>query len=307
MDIESISSPDPPLFNEQPVAEDSRRRWQIPGKRRRNYWKQIDPNSLVPYRRSEPLPYLKESRLLQQAQRGDLAARNEIWVRYARLVLSVVNELYVPRRLLADAIQEGICGLHQAIDDFDVESYRDFSSCAWQHARRQIQRFLFSNAFFVHIPSNLFYAYCRFQNELHRCPTRHEISACEGQWQKTAPDQYRTLAQIHRIATVESLARSADQIPSRSANGPVLERSEVIESALRGLTERELTILAKRYGLNDSRPSTLEEIGDDLGLTRASVCRIQASIEEGLRVRLSPRFSQESGDSGTESSDGLSQ
>ena len=108
---------------------------------RYNHWRKRNPDEFVSYPKLNPLPYLKESRLIQLAQQGDIKARNEVWMHYARLVLSVVNRFSIPDRLLADAIQEGSLGIKRAIEKFEIERFHSFSTYAWRWIYQYIQRF----------------------------------------------------------------------------------------------------------------------------------------------------------------------
>ena len=139
------------------------------GRKRRNYWATRNPDEFIPCSRVEPFSYLVECRLILAAQGGNTVARNQVWEHYARVVLSVANELYIPQHLLEDAIQEGLIGLYRAIIAFDVASLDTFSEFSRVYIRRQIQRFLFAFSFRAKIPSNWFYEYCRFANGLHKC------------------------------------------------------------------------------------------------------------------------------------------
>jgi hypothetical protein len=116
-----------------------------------------------------------------------------------------MNDLYIPEELLADAIQEGVMGICDAIASFDVSSLDTFTTHVSRRVRRRIQNFLFAHVFFIRLPSNWYYVYCRFANQLYNCPTNRAISAVEDQWRAMDACKYSRLLGIQRVAKCKNL------------------------------------------------------------------------------------------------------
>ena len=198
----------------------------------------------------DSLPYLTESKLIRRAQDNDVQARDQLWTHYARMVLSVVNDLFIPRHLLADAIQEGLLGLYTAIQSFDVSSLDTFSTFAGRLARRHIQRFLFRNCFSVPIPSNWFYVYCRFANSLFKCPTRRSRLDCLDWWNTSDPGKGRRLFDIHRVARFLSLIDCHDLSQHTGDKTSSEDHLHVLDQLLKAidtLPERERNVIVMRF------------------------------------------------------------
>ncbi|MEW4490960.1 sigma-70 family RNA polymerase sigma factor [Thalassoglobus sp. JC818] len=246
-------------------------------RKRRNYWARIDPKELVTLPDFEPLSYLQEVRLIQRAQQGDLTARNEIWVRNVRLVLSTVNSFHVPQMILPDAIQVGIVGLARAIEKYEVERYNAFSTYAWYWVFQGIARFLQESKFFVRIPT---YKWKQVHSSLHG-PDRERI-------EESDPAQ----ARLNRIVRPEPLHEiPAHQVPTYSDSsigrfGEEEERSRLITRVRKLLSKREYFVLKHRFGLEGVPARTLEQIGDRLEVTRERVRQIESAAIRRLQSAL---------------------
>lgn len=260
-----------------------------PSTRRRNYWATTNPSDCGNYPRYEPLPYLKEARLIERAQNGDTKARNEIWIRHCRLVLSVANEFYIPKPLLADAIQEGTTGLARAIEKYEVERYNAFSTYAWHWIRQAIQRFLQKEIFNINIPAHLYIPYMTFRQQLRECVTPLEQSFCLSRWQKAEPRQYLNLIRIHNVITaldIDTVTSSAHPTTEMVIPEDEWDLAELPQLMARVLTERQYQIICLRYGLEGNAIQTLAEIGKTLNITRERVRQIQRQAEEMLQNHL---------------------
>jgi RNA polymerase sigma factor (sigma-70 family) len=237
----------------------------------------------------EPLPYLKESRLIQAAQEGDIAARNEVWMHYARLVLSVVNSFRIPESMLADAIQEGAIGLHKAIKKFEIERYNSFSTYAWPWVYQYVQRFLVSNLFSPRIPSYLFRDYMRFQRELRCCIEPGDEAALFSKWRNINRKLYKRIIQIHNANNAMPLqflgAASHPEVFDRNEQDEV-DRKAICHEAIRSLENRDQKIINMRYGMSGEPEMTLKRVGQELGLTRERIRQLQVQAEALLETRL---------------------
>lgn len=284
----------PPTVKEdlvtRPAAESPSEPMKYPiAQRYFNHWRTRNPDEILSYPRLEPLPYLKESKLIQLAQQGDISARNQVWMHYARLVFSVVNRFHVPDRLLADAVQEGSLGIKRAIEKFQIERFHSFSTYAWRWIYQYIQRFLVENLLPVRIPSNLFNDYMHFRRDLRDCREPGEETSLCGKWCESNPSLYHRVILLHAIFQPTPLHHlNATLHPSEFdfVEHVEVDWAGICLDALTVLHERERSIIQKRYGLFGERAMTLEEIGGEFNLTRERIRQIQEKAERRLRRRL---------------------
>jgi RNA polymerase primary sigma factor len=249
--------------------------------RKRNHWARLDPDEMTLLPKYKPLPYLKEAKLIQAAQNGDVAARNEVWLRNARMVLSVANQFHIPPSLLPDAIQEGNVGLCRAIEKFDVERLNAFSTYAWTWIWQRIRLFLTRRGFSIPIPAHLFTPYLK-----HRRTLNGLLPGRDGE-PNQAPDA--RLVRIHALVSSESLSQlpRSEHPPGRTYDEERQEAiASVVENALSALTARQRKIVVRRYGLLGGRPRTLEQIGQEMGVTKERIRQIQKVAERRLGIRL---------------------
>jgi RNA polymerase sigma factor (sigma-70 family) len=256
--------------------------------RRSNHWATRNPDDFVRYPRLEPLSYLIESKLIERAKAGDIEARNDVWMHYARLTLSVVNHFRIPDHLLPDAIQEGCIGLTRAIQKFEIERFNSFSTYAWRWIYQYVQRFLVDNVLPLRLPSYLFPEYMRFRRELRECKAPGDENALMARWHRKNPRLYARIIRVHSVIhMVPSHLLERRQHPC-SHDEEFVEHpnwDSVCREALQTLHERERSILQKRYGLYGGKPMNLREIGDEMHLTRERIRQIQDKAEKKLRRR----------------------
>lgn len=262
-----------------------RRRFDEPSrfrsKRKRNHWAHVDPGEMTLLPKYKPLPYLREARLIQAAQNGDVAARNEVWIRNARMVLSVANQFHIPSSLLPDAIQEGNVGLCRAIEKFDVERLNAFSTYAWAWIWQRIQRFLTRQGFSIPIPAHLFSRYLKHRRLMNGRALDREDDPDEALDSR--------LVRIHALVSAESLS-----LLPKSAHPPggTFDRdrqeaiASIVKNALKALTPRQRLVVVRRYGLLGGRPRTLDQVGREMGVTKERVRQIQKVAEGRLAIRL---------------------
>ncbi len=256
--------------------------------RRLNHWAKLIPEDFVRYPRLEPLGYLAEARLIQRAQAGDLEARNEIWMHYARLVLAVINEFQCPDDLLPDAIQEGALGIKRAIEKFEIERLNSFSTYAWSWIRQHIQRFLATRTFTLYFPSHLFPDYLQYRRELQNCPLPGDAARLELRWSLRDDRLYRRILRIHALIAAlpihdvepgnHPLTRDEEPDDSRP-------RAAICRELLNTLSPRDRDVLELRFGLSDGRERSLREIGEGLHITRERVRQLEKRAIQRLQQR----------------------
>lgn len=238
------------------------------------------------------LGYLKQARLIQAAQAGDLDARNEVWLRHVRLAYTVVGRMHLPSRALADSLQEAQFGIARALQKFDVERLNEFSTYAYHWVLQHVRKLRVNTAFFGRIPDYQFASYLRFRRSVHEAPTPAEWFDARDAHLERDPSQYEQLLRIHICVSPESFDRNT-LVPAIEAepSAPLLDaqlRADIWD-ALEALEPRERMIICRRYGLPHGNPMTLKQIGDQLGLSRERVRQLQLSAESALRAALEDR------------------
>ncbi|MGC4033101.1 MAG: sigma-70 family RNA polymerase sigma factor [Tepidisphaeraceae bacterium] len=252
----------------------------------RNYWATLSPRDYVVLPDVKPLEYLAQTRLIREAQQGDLAARNKVWVHNARLVLSVANRLNIPRELIADILQEGTIGICIAIRKFDIERYGELSTYAWWWIKQRMMRSLHHQRFRTHVPTHLYADYCRFKREFRERSLRNDWFDWFVDQVAASPTRYQTFRQLQSLHDVSALAnarRIACDGSDPVATAWAKEFDAFMQSCLNELDERERCVLSRRYGLDGGQEMTLEEVGQELSVTRERIRQVQKNAEEHLR------------------------
>ncbi len=250
------------------------------------------------------VPLLKpqeEQELAKRIVAGDKAAKDKLITANLRLVVSIAKH-YIGRGMqFLDLIEEGNLGLMKAVDKFDYTKGFKFSTYATWWIRQAITRAIADQARTIRIPvhmvetiNKITKAQRQLTQELGRDPTEEEISEKLADPTLT-PDRIRTITglalepvSLESPIGEEDDSHLGDFVEDKDSVSPTdYTTQSLIRDALynvmNDLTDREERVLRLRYGLDDNRPRTLEEVGKEFGVTRERIRQIEAKAIRKLR------------------------
>lgn len=267
-----------------------------------DYIKDIADDSVRLYLREiGKIPLLtgeQEISLAKRIEEGDKAAKDAMAEANMRLVVSIAKK-YIGRGLdLLDLIQEGNTGLLRAVEKFDYRKGFKFSTYATWWIRQAITRAIADQARTIRIPvhmvetiNKLIRTQRRLVQELGREPLPEEIAA----EMEMDVDKVNHILKIKQdIVSLEApvgeeedsqlgdfIADEDSLTPEEAATHQLLK--EHVNAVLQLLTPREQKIVRMRFGLEDGRSHTLEEVGQEFGVTRERIRQIEAKALAKLR------------------------
>lgn len=299
----AFSTDDNPFFEPTDDDMEETEEWQDDGN---DYFDEASDDSVRLYLREiGKIPLLNAEEELDLAYKvvaGDPKAKDKMAEANMRLVVSIAKR-YSGRGLdFLDLIQEGNTGLLRAVEKFDPDKGFKFSTYATWWIRQAITRAIADQARTIRIPvhmvetiNKLLRTQRRMTQELNREPTIEELSK-ELDMEpekieyviKIKQDIHSLDAGVGRDGDDDSESVLGDFIEDEDATSPEESAAnqllkEQVSNVLSALTEREQKIIKMRFGLDDGKNHTLEEVGQEFSVTRERIRQIEAKALTKLR------------------------
>jgi RNA polymerase primary sigma factor len=246
----------------------------------------------------------EEITLAKRIRRGDKKAREQMITANLRLVVKIARDYEGLGLPLLDLINEGNIGLMKGVERFDPKKGAKLSTYASLWIKQAIRRALSNQSKTIRLPVHVFdkmthirRAEVKLREMLDREPTDEEVADNLGLNTRRIR-QYREASRApvsldSPISTDDSTSIS-EHVEDVHAAAPFDEivkhnDSELMQEVLATLEARESRILSMRFGLDNGRPKTLEEVGERLGVTRERIRQIQEQALQKMRVKIESR------------------
>lgn len=248
--------------------------------------------------------HMTNETLVKLIQEGDLQAKQDLCIKNARLIYAVALKYYKisgNKLELDDLVQTGMLGMLRAAETFDFSVGTKFTTYATWWIRQAITRDIFDNGFSIRIPVHKMeqiFKVCRldvlFSYERDYQMRLFLISDYSGLPESTVEECLKLYHQYLRSASLdvpigededislgEMIPSERDPLPEDIVSSMLLKRD--LETVLETLTGKEQEVLRLRFGLDDGRARTLEEVGKYFNVTRERIRQIEAKAIRKLR------------------------
>lgn len=249
-------------------------------------------------RKSKLLTFQEEQSLAKRIAKGDENARRQMIEANLRLVVSI-GKRYINRGLpFSDIIEEGNIGLIKAVEKFNYKRGFKFSTYGSWWIRQSIERAIINQSKLIRLPVHVVEKINHYlmvveelMQKLDREPTVKEISKKLKAPEKEVINLQQLIRKSYSLdspiafgheTSLKDIIEDKTQVsPSKSAEG--IKRRDEIMHWVRTLKDTEQRVVKLRFGLEGDEPKTLEDIGQEFGLTRERVRQIEATALGKLR------------------------
>lgn len=253
--------------------------------------------------KSDILTPQQEAELAQRIKEDDLDALETLVNSNLRFVVSVAKQYQNQGLPLSDLINEGNLGLIRAAKKFDETKGFKFISYAVWWIRQAIMQAIIEQSRIIRVPINkvgtftkINRAFQSFEQQYQREPSIDELAEHVGMSKDDVNDYFNnnipTVSTDSRFAEGSSLAETLTNSEDMTPEQSYIKKSAEAElfSLFAHLNEREVEILTNYFGLNGKEPKTLEEIGQQYGLTRERVRQIKERSMQKLKQHTNPNL-----------------
>src|SRR5271170_2933835 len=246
----------------------------------------------------------EEIQLAKRIKKGDKRARELMITANLRLVVKIARDYEGLGLPLLDLINEGNIGLMKGVERFDSNKGAKLSTYASLWIKQAIRRALSNQSKTIRLPVHVFdkmthirRAEVKLREMLDREPTDEEVADNLGLNPRRIR-QYREAARapvsLDSPVSIDDSTSISEHVADANAAAPFDEivkhsDNELMREVLATLDARESRILSMRFGLDNGRPKTLEEVGERLGVTRERIRQIQEHALQKMRVKIENR------------------